>query len=202
MTNKIDMTFYINLSCRTDRKFLIENELNNYGLNYERFEAYYIPDFGALGCSKSHLDILKIARERNYENILIFEDDFKFVISKEKFQKNLTRFFDENILFDCCLLSYNLFQSEPTNFDFLLRVRDAQTTSGYIVNNRCYNKFIDLLEKSIINLEETKIESKYAIDQTWKFLQKMDNWYCFKDRIGIQRSSYSNVEKRYVDYNC
>ena len=47
---------YIHLYHRTDRKELIEEELKNMGLTFERFPA--IKDsYGALGCSKSHVEV-------------------------------------------------------------------------------------------------------------------------------------------------
>ena len=46
----IDMVFYINLEERTDRKELIETELQNYGIsNYERFNAH-THKIGSVGC--------------------------------------------------------------------------------------------------------------------------------------------------------
>jgi glycosyl transferase family 25 len=202
MSNNIDMIFYINLAHRTDRRELIEAELNNFGLKYERFEAHYIPQFGALGCSKSHLDVLKIAKERNYENIIILEDDFQFIVTKQELEEELTKFFDAGLLFGGCLLAYNLFEYEKTKYDFLYRIRNAQTMSGYIVNKRCYDRFISLLEKSNKLLELTKDISKYTCDQSWKELQKNGFWFCFTKRIGIQRPSYSDLERKNVNYGC
>lgn len=108
MSNYIDKIIYINLNKRTDRREQIENELNNFKLSYERFEAISTPDFGAYGCGLSHLAVLKIAKERNYKNILILEDDFQFLVSKEIFEENLKTFFESNIDYNVCMLSYNL----------------------------------------------------------------------------------------------
>ena len=41
-----------------------------------------------------------------------------------------------------------------------------------------------------------------ALDQTWKKLMPNDNWYTYKNRIGIQYDNYSDIEKRCVSYNC
>ncbi len=60
------MIIYINLNKRTDRRELIEEELNNYKLKYERFEAIDGQNFGLYGCLLSHLNVLKIARDRGY----------------------------------------------------------------------------------------------------------------------------------------
>ena len=49
MSHNIDHIFYINLAHRHDRRQEIEEELNAFGLQYERFEAIYTPGFGTVG---------------------------------------------------------------------------------------------------------------------------------------------------------
>ena len=66
---------YINLEKRSDRREEIENELNDFQLHYERFEAIH-DNPGILGCTKSHLRVLKLAKERGWKYVLILEDDF------------------------------------------------------------------------------------------------------------------------------
>lgn len=78
MSTNIDKIIYINLNKRIDRRTDIEKDLNDFNLEYERFEAIETPGFGILGCGQSHLAVLKLAKERGYKNILIFEDDFTF----------------------------------------------------------------------------------------------------------------------------
>ena len=88
----LDKIFFINLDYRTDRLKEITEELETYNFpknKIERFPAIKFEDGrgeeGAIGCSMSHLEILKMSLVRGYENILILEDDFKFVISIENF---------------------------------------------------------------------------------------------------------------------
>jgi len=200
MSEHIEKIVYINLNKRTDRKEQIESELNNFGLDYERYEAIETPEFGLLGCSKSHLNILKMAREKGYKNILILEDDFTFLVSKEEFEKQLTNFFKSNIDYNICMISYNLKNSEPTEFDYLVRALDVQTASGYIVNSNYYNKLIDLYEWSCPLLAETHAHWLYANDMVWKKYQIIDKWFCFKNRIGKQRPSYSDTCNCFQDY--
>lgn len=40
------------------------------------------------------------------------------------------------------MLSYNLNDSEKTNYDFIVKALDVQTASGYIVNRNYYDKLI------------------------------------------------------------
>jgi glycosyl transferase family 25 len=203
MSHNIDKIMYINLNKRTDRREEIESELNKFGLEYERFEAIETPSFGLLGCGKSHLSVLKIAKERNYKNILIFEDDFTFLISKEVFEKKLSDFFSLNLPFDVCMLSYNLIKSEELENNVVNKVIETQTASGYIVNNHYYDKLIHLYEWALPLLEETHADWIYGNDQIWKQYQPNDNWYYFKTRLGKQRPSYSDNTEKFEDYlNC
>uniref|UniRef100_A0A6C0ET45 Glycosyl transferase family 25 domain-containing protein n=1 Tax=viral metagenome TaxID=1070528 RepID=A0A6C0ET45_9ZZZZ len=203
MSNNICKIFYINLKKRTDRRELIEEELNNYNLEYERFEAFETPGFGILGCSLSHLAVLKIAKERNYDNVLILEDDFKFVVSKEEFESMLSTFFDLKIPFDICMISHNVLKYENTEYDFINKIIEGQTASGYIVNKNYYDKLIHLYEWSTPLLESSRQHWHYANDQVWKGIQPKDNWYYFINRIGKQRDGYSdNTELYVVDSFC
>ena len=197
MSNNIDKIIYINLDKRKDRKEHIENELNNFGLNFERYEAIEMKS----GCSISHLNVLKLARERNYKNILILEDDFTFLVSKEEFENQLTLFFNANIDYNVCMLSYNLNDSEKTNYDFIVKALDVQTASGYIVNSNYYDKLIDLYEWANPKLSETGEHWIYSNDQVWKRYQRDDKFYCFTLRIGKQMDGYSDNAQAFVSYN-
>lgn len=200
MSKNIDKIMYINLDKRTDRREEIEKELNQFELPYERFSAIE-SHMGCVGCGKSHLSILKIAKEQGYKNILILEDDFTFLVSKEELENNLSLFFENNIPFDVCLLSYNVLQCKLTQYPFLKKGVNVQTTSGYIVNNHYYDKLIEVWENTLPFLEQTNNKYEYAIDMTWKKYQPNDNWYLFSQRIGKQRPSYSDIENNFTDYN-
>jgi GR25 family glycosyltransferase involved in LPS biosynthesis len=196
-------TFYINLAKRTDRRLLIENELNNYGIDYERFEAIETPTLGLLGCCISHLMVLQIAKERNYKNVLILEDDFTFLVSKEEFKEQLYQLSITNINYDVCMLAYNIIQfKEFMNNELVNKVIEAQTASGYIVNYHYYDKLINLFKFTIPLLFTTRQHWNYANDQIWKTLQPIDNWIYFKQRIGKQRPGYSDNCDVYCDNEC
>ena len=196
MSEQIDRIFYINLANRTDRKEQIENELNRMGLtNYERYEAVCIEWFGAIGCSLSHLGVLSIARERGYKRIMILEDDFQFVVSREEFENNLRVFFNSKLDWEVCLLASNIIQKNELannkyNVDIVV---NAQTTCGYIINSVLFNEFIDLLEFSIKQLHNTRKHWVYAIDMIWKIFQTSNKWFIFKQTIGKQSDSIGNT---------
>jgi GR25 family glycosyltransferase involved in LPS biosynthesis len=202
MSHNIAKIIYINLERRLDRLHEITEELTTISLEGERFNA--IPNSnGIVGCGYSHLEVLKLAKQRGYKNILILEDDFTFLIPKEEFEKELTMLFEKEIQFDVCMLAYNLMESETiVHTPFLKRVLSAQTASAYIVNSTYYDTLINLYNVAIPLLEKTGQHWIYANDQIWKRLQRKDNWVCFTTRIGKQRASYSDNGQSYVDYNC
>lgn len=204
MSHNIPRIFYINLDKRCDRRQEIEQELQQFNLldKAERFQAIYTPNQGILGCTQSHLAVIKLAKERQYQNVLILEDDFYFTISKDEFEHELNQFFDNNIPFDVCMISYHLQQSQPTHYPFLQKVIEGQTASGYIVNNSFYDKIIELYEEAIPLLQQTGEHWNYANDQVWKRLQPTANWYALTTRCGRQRPGFSDNSGQYQEQEC
>jgi glycosyl transferase family 25 len=195
MSENIERIVYINLDRSIERRKNIEEEIERLNLSErtERFPAI-LHNEGCVGCGKSHVAVLKMARDRGYKNILILEDDFQFLVSKDEFEQNLRLFFDSKIPYDVCMISYHIQRSEEvTEYPFLKCIREAQTTSGYIVNQSYYNELIQLWEDAVIKLECTGQHWIYSIDQIWKSLQKKDIWYCFSTRIGKQRPGWSEI---------
>lgn len=196
----IDHIFYINLDHRVDRKNEIECELRRFELEGERLSAIS-HKIGSCGCTKSHIEVLKLAKERGYKNILILEDDFEFTVSKEILEQNLNELFTKNINFDVCFLSYNLQKSIPIHdYPFIQRVISSQTASAYIVNNHFYDDLIDLFSYSVSMFERNDYHWLYAHDQAWKQIQPLGNWICFTERLGKQRASMSDNTCVFTDY--
>jgi glycosyl transferase family 25 len=202
MSHNIDKIIFINLEKRKDRLLEIKNELDTFNLQYERFNAIE-NEYGIVGCGYSHLAVLKIAKERNYKNILILEDDFTFIVSKEEFEFELNRFFDNVTEYDVCMISCSVNEKEDIdNLPFIDRIIFGQTASGYIVNNHYFDKLIELYEYNIPLLEKTGEHWNHANDIVWRKLQEKDKWFFINRRIGKQRAGYSDNSKCYCDYNC
>ena len=196
--DKISKIVYINLERREDRRQEIEQELSQYGLSGERFNAI-VKTPGIVGCGLSHLAVLQKAQEAGWDNILILEDDFQFLVPKEIVNEQLHAFWNLNIEWDIIMLSYNLRTSTPYN-DLVGRVTEAQTASGYLVNRHFYPKLIAVLNESIPLLESTGKHWHYANDQCWKQLQPNSQWFYFMTRLGKQRGSFSDNSNQYMDY--
>jgi GR25 family glycosyltransferase involved in LPS biosynthesis len=195
------MSFYINLDSREDRREQFEEECKKMNINVERFSAIK-NEKGGIGCTESHLNVLKKARDLKLESVIIFEDDFQFLISREEYDQILSNLPDN---YDVVMLSYGLKYSKPFN-EMFGKVLEVQTASGYIVHSRFYEKLINRLEEGLRLFKLypyiDPVYDKYINDQYWKPLQPVSNWYYSLKRVGAQRPSFSNLTNDYVDYGC
>ena len=188
--------FYINLDRRTDRRTQIESELANMKINAERFPAieHVLP---AIGCTSSHVDVLKLARDRGYESVMIFEDDFMFIITKDQWDVLILKLPPR---YDVVMLAFNMISDSPYDETFT-RVNEVQNASGYIVHSRFYDRLIARLEEGRdLFIKSPHLDWIYINDQYWKALQPQYEWYAFKTRIGIQRPGFSDLAGKFVNY--
>ena len=191
----IDKVYYINLNKRPDRREHIEKQLENTNLEYERFEAIE-HQLGSIGCTMSHIEVLKLAKKNHFKNVLILEDDFTFKIDPSYLEEQVSQIGDD---YDVLLLAYNLINGEDFS-PILGKVVESKTTSGYIVNERYYDTLIQNYEEGMNLLQNYYDRESFAIDSYWKLLQKRDKWYYFKERIGYQLPGYSDVLHGFMDY--
>ena len=193
-------SFFINLERRKDRRAEFESQAMRMGIEVERFRAieHKIP---AIGCLMSHLSVLKLARERNYERVCVYEDDFEFLVSKEEFDATLEAIPAD---FDVVMIGWYIFESVPYN-DIFAKVLHATTTSGYIVNRKFYDTLIDAFETGlssfISNIHVWNVLSLYSADQCWVRIQPTAKWLHTVKRIGKQRAGFSDLVGGHVAYD-
>jgi glycosyl transferase family 25 len=181
--------FYINLDSRPDRRVLIEAECARLGLDAERFPAI-VRTPGGLGCGESHLAVLRLARERGYDRVLILEDDVEFVVDRATFDAAIPD------TFDVFLISYNMIRRDGN------RVVEAQTTGGYIVASHYYDTLIKRWEEGLaLYYQYPEQHWNYILDQYWKPLQLIDQWYASPTELCIQRPGYSDLSGCFVDHD-
>lgn len=202
--NRIDRIFLINLDKREDRlvEFMQECEKMNIPLSHiERFAAIYRPDHPALGCTLSHLSVIKLAKEKGYENILIFEDDFEFEVSRDVLDQRLAHFFNQSIPFKALLLTYHLYDTHPPSRrdDVLSTISYAANASAYLVNQCCYDELIEYLSYGTKMLEMTREHWYYINDQIWRGSMEKGGWFILNQRIGKQRYSYSDLRQTFYN---
>lgn len=189
---EIEHVVYINLDERIDRREEVENELEIFGNRVERFRAIRNTKNGGLGCSASHLSVLKAAKELGWSNVLICEDDFMWK-NKEQI---------ESVLNPILKNSYNVILFGATCVKFCNNASgfEAQSAVGYLVHGSYFDTLIRNFEEGFNKLSETNNSPLYAIDQYWKHLQKKDKWTLINPGLVVQRPSYSDIENRQVNY--
>ncbi len=187
-------TYYINLNHRKDRKSHIEKELECMEIkNYDRIEAVYVPEFGALGCTCSHIIALeKFLKDTDDDCVMILEDDFKITRDFN------TEFKAPEFEWDVLMLSGNIIDSQGEGP--FKKVFDAQTTSGYIVNRNFVPTLLKNFKDGRDLLVKTGIREKFCLDMYWKILQPVSNWYVCEPKFGIQMPSYSDIENWFAEY--
>ena len=201
---------YINLEHRTDRKEHFEQQIESLNkiieeekwgeeIHPERFNAVSNSN-GALGCSMSHVECLKIAQQRKYPYVCILEDDIVFTNPKlflEQLKTFEDQFTDE---WDMLLVGGNVFRSQHVQ-PYCSRVLNSQTTIGYIVQQSYYSTLLQNFESGVQLLTRNhRRKGSYAIDIHWKSLQTKDKWYIIKPITISQRPDYSDIEKRKTNY--
>jgi glycosyl transferase family 25 len=192
--------FYINLESRLDRRIHVENQMKNVGLKAVRFNAIKHED-GAIGCSMSHLELLKMAKNENLDHILIMEDDITF-LHPRIFRHSLNYFLSSNNHYDVLLIAGNNMGNYSRVNEFSVKITKCQTTTGYLVRSHYYDKLIQNIETGIQNLlQNPTMRNDFAIDAHWKSLQLSDKWYLLTPLTITQRPDYSDIEKQEINYN-
>lgn len=205
--------YRVNLDKRADRLAECQKNLAETGYPEDfitRLAAVEDQDFGAIGCGKSHIKALVeffIHSKSSY--CMILEDDFDFLRPAADLVDCLNRMQEADLEWDVLMLTGNdvILREAPKNLPFLLRIFEAQSAAGYIVNRSyiptlldCFIDTIHLLEGLRRSDERKLVTSRLAIDMAWKRLQRQDRWYIFNPTIGHQRPGFSDIEGMDKDY--
>jgi len=201
--NFVENAFYINLATRPDRRLHVVQQLALVGvLNARRFNAIRLAN-GAVGCSMSHLKCLEIAKEKNWDHVMIVEDDIKF-LDPALFVKQFNKFIESHGKigqFDVVLIAGNNMPPYVRIDDTCVKVNHCQTTTGYIVQRHYYDTLINNIREGIKHLmSEPEKHAMYAIDKYWMHLQREHKWFLITPLTVTQREDYSDIEKRPTNY--
>jgi glycosyl transferase, family 25 len=192
----------------------VSTNLVKTGFDYNDFsfkDAVYDSFHGGIGCAKSHCEVLiEFILHHTQEYLVVMEDDFVFRKKKEEIE-DAVMYLEEKIpdwkvflLSGSYMLKTPIFESHGFRF---CQVLESQTASGYIIRRdfaiSLLNCFLEALEglNKYKNLSPYSIVySRFAIDQRWKRLQNKGGWYGCDPMFGYQEESYSDIEKKSVNY--
>ena len=189
LSKYVDFKVLINLEDRTDRLEEVKKEFDKVGL----VDVHHFPaikhHIGISGCTRSHYEIIRLAKEEGYKNILILEDDVYFVDDKQSFKNKLESCFlqieKNNIKPDMLYLGGYL-TTQPDGWtpdgkfvggtmryhtkldDNLYELGGCKTTHAYIIFESMYDKIINGLG----NIDYDSVE-------TWRGdgRKSIDFWY-------------------------
>lgn len=193
-----DEIYCINLDERTDRWQHAQQEFVKVGIidRVKRFSAIRDDD-GRIGIMKSNLAIVKIAKEKKLKNVLVFEDDVEFIVDnpQEVLQKSIDQIGrNEWYLF---YLGANTHQKLLKIKPNLILLKNAFAVHSMAYSDLMYDHFIRKYDnmKTIKNFND--ILDVYLAKQIQeKFICLMTN-----PMMTTQMNSYSDIEKRDVNYN-
>jgi len=155
--------FYINLEHRKDKNEFMIEQFKRLGLDafVERFPAisafdtidYRVDDNHKMfllgqACSLSHKNIIQIAKDRGYKNVLIFEDDALFYENEtytalqiiEEALNELTKINNWDIFY----FGANLHDKELKLYsDHIIKCDCCTSTQAYILNSTSFDKVLE-----------------------------------------------------------
>lgn len=164
--NYFSKAYYINLDSRVDRKESFEKQIEDLNLKVERFSAITVEPYTTLkwedanrhfkeGCIKSHLEIVKLAKKQNLDNVLIFEDDCIF---SENFIQKATNTCNQlynkewDLFYLGCDPNGECIPFSGTK-NLRLATKGAYQTHAYAINKRFYNRMLTIDPGNIPNID-------------------------------------------------
>lgn len=197
--------FYINLNKRAERNKNATEQLKLLGITKpNRFEAIE-HEIGIVGCAKSHIKCIEIAKERNFPFVCIFEDDIVFRdIDKCRDMINKYIDIDYDVLYIGCRVINNKYEFIT---DELIRINNAYCNHAYIVKSHYYDKILENLYEGVAlkikagkEAHDKRKSEQYNNDVYIGSLQKVDKWYSFYPHFASQKNGYSDDFNQEMNY--
>jgi len=222
-------SYLINLDTRPDRITDLQEHLNIIGqstFNYKKVSAVNgatIPENeyekmsksrsatmsgkddrkGRYACFQSHLKVLKQAKQAEHPNVLILEDDVRFM-PKHLAGNYLEKVFNKELPSDWGMLFLGHYDANPKKkeaySEHLIRPGEPYDLHAYVVHESMYDTLIETLEKE---LRKTEKESMRAIDvviaedlaQSSKWRSKI---FACKDNVAFQTAGLSSITQQVI----
>lgn len=192
----VDNVYCLYLEEFTERKEKAILHFSEKNIQVEMFKGTYYRDKGHYGCKMGHLDIIQDAKNKNYENILILEDDVLF-------ENNLPININVPLDFGLFYLSYyeydNLSIKDKNSDKYmkeskynLMRMFYTRSTISYIVNKKIYDNILSVREfnthynEFIDMFYANKIQNQY----------KCYGLYPLVCSVNCSKSTINNIESK------
>jgi GR25 family glycosyltransferase involved in LPS biosynthesis len=209
--DKFDKIYYLNLDSREDRKNRIEEHFNKFGIKSERISSFVVKpeevsehnkgmvldeyNLGLaparIGCILTQLKAIQNAKEKGYQNVLIFEDD-AFILEEhiEAFKEALKEL-EHLPKWDMLFLGANVLAPIHQVSPHIGRLTGAYCAHAYAVNSHFYDKILDF------RWDVFKAYDEYLFNE---MRSPNYNTYTVLPIVVNQQASYSNIEGKDVNY--
>lgn len=205
MLNKyFERLFYINLDARKDRNeqfvaHMKESRIEGFerisGVDGKTLELFKnplnLPHFSAgdVGCTLSHLSVVKKAKGESAASYVVFEDD---VLLRRGFPQ-LFNYFWQQVPGDWDIVYFGANHNNtnpPKVADSIVRVNGSYTTHAMAVKLTAYDEMIRVWSNPVKNVDVLLSE-----------LHSKLNCYCFSPNLAGQRAGYSDILNKDVNYD-
>lgn len=197
----IDGIMYINLDERTERREMLEGEVDRLNLpkgKIYRLSATHDRLNGVRGCLLSHIRALEMVQEKGWKNALILEDDILFMSDREEIESSLERFYSSaKEDWDVIFLGGIFVEKEKTGWEGVIRIHQSLCSHAYIIQSsyipklkECFSCAVEMIKNDLFRFHSTK----YALDRVWAPLQKQDRWYALEKQRILQRMIPSDID--------
>ena len=195
----IDKIIYINMDARTDRRAELEAEFARIGIPEDKIMRFPASSYNGCpntGCLMSHANVIHLAYEMGYRNVLVLEDDFRFIEDATKVNADIGAFFDMKLDWDVLMLTTCSAVIIPEYVGYLAsRISSSTNGAGYLVNRPMMMELVELFDSNVENLFNTKAHWLYQNDILWKSLMPTKQWYMFNHYLGYQVGGYSDLSQ-------
>lgn len=192
-------TYIINLEHRVDRIQRTQEVLSNYPLLKTQITKAIKYDPGYIGCTLSHIKAIQHAIAEKHNYCIVCEDDIELNLKEEELNKLLTVFLESRFKI-LCIGNTNA-KVILNSKSLIAKAYNIQTTACYVIKSEYYSKILRSFQRSLENQLKGCKDDYCAIDQGWKSLQLRGKFCVPTDKLCHQRESFSDIEKRIVDYS-
>jgi len=179
----VDKGVYINLPHRVDKRDAMSLQLQKLCLDnfIQRVDGVYPKDLGfepknnekyeiveySTAAANAHLNVVRTAKEKNYKNILVLEDDVEFtengIAYLTQALEQLNKIENWNILYIGADLGYNTNSYLELHGENLVKTNNATCSHAYILNSNCFNFFLNYPNITHFDIVMNALPEKYVV---------------------------------------
>lgn len=190
--------YFINLAHRKDRLKHMLDLSKHMQMPFQRINAVHNPDNPAQGCTESRIKALEKFQATGEDRCLLLEDDFEPKCDPEFFAAAL-RVLPLSLPkeWDCVYLSHTATEPPgqiPSGSDLLVQLIDCLGGAACLIRKKFVQPLLEAHAKALL----TGMPSDVAVRSILPFYQV----YAPTGDVllGKQMPSFSDIEKRFVDY--